>query len=1109
MKILLSFITFFIFSSSFLSAFQVHDQNLVYTHPAIVVFDGVAYISTKSVPAGIPTTSTEYWTPLLSTAPSSDAGDPPTTEPDTSDSDLSNLTPPEDNPNSKVIYVDDNASESGDGTSWLTAFKYLQDALAVAESGDEIWVAEGTYKPDQGAGKNAGDRASPFVLVNGVGMYGGFLGTETTRDPQGDFNQTILSGEISDDSELWSLHVVSGYNLDTNTTLDGFRITKGNANGVDGTVNDNGGGLWVGESKFKVSNCEFSLNSAFGRGGGIYTYESSLEISNCLFSTNSANFGGGICSGYGSTDALNNCLFSTNSANFGGGLYVNDQSANITNCKFIYNSATSLGGGIKISNKSSFTNCVFTNNSASQGGGLYSYNSQNFTNCIFNSNSANNKGGGVFSPGTFTNCLFINNSASKGGASYIRYETYFNNCVLTNNSANNGSAIFNIVEGGMGHGMHISLILTNCILWKNQTSDIDGYGLTSGDWKSVILQEAVEAAYPGDPNARDLVYKPNLNILQSWDGDSRAFDADPLFVNIDDPVGPDGKWFTEDDGLRLQAGSPAIDAGYDLNDSEKYDIAGFLRRQGESIDIGAYEYGDQVSEVRTHDVILSITPNGAGTVQGGGNDIIEGESINIYAMPNLGYVFSYWSGDINSSSPQVSTTVDSDLAIVANFREDHEDLDGDGLTNFAEIVLYGTDVDNNDTDGDGLLDETEVAIGSDPKKSDSAVINHLKDQDPLKGLSLEFLLAISELAAIEEVQENPNLYGLYSKEDLNASNALAWTQGFEKGFIASQNSPGSDVRLTQSEFAEVKETSFSQGYSSGFNDGKKSGIETGVGNVLSNPFNFDLKTKSEFDDMIDVMKNLVTDPIVIDMMNSPEGLERLLARKVSPVIGVIDIQRIFDNYYKVHQAREVLDIEKNMAMSILEEKRDEMELLVDELKAIEASLQINETTELISTYKERVEDAKILQDEMIAIDEYFKEYISNKQRELLVDHLSDITLAAQVIAKQNQVDILINSAEQSLGIFYANAQNDYSQQVLNQLNYSTDVRDLIPLGNDLGSTPVVNGWFYIPNNGWFYTNAATYPFIFSGSSKEWIYFQGGYEKPKFYNYRSKRYFEME
>lgn len=78
-----------------LFAFQQHDQNLGYTHPAIVVSGGVSYISVQTVPAGTAITSSSYWTPLLSTAPSSDPGDPPASEP--TDSNISNFTPPEDN----------------------------------------------------------------------------------------------------------------------------------------------------------------------------------------------------------------------------------------------------------------------------------------------------------------------------------------------------------------------------------------------------------------------------------------------------------------------------------------------------------------------------------------------------------------------------------------------------------------------------------------------------------------------------------------------------------------------------------------------------------------------------------------------------------------------------------------------------------------------------------------------------------------------------------------------------------------------------------------------------------------------------------------------------
>ena len=43
-----------------------------------------------------------------------------------------------------------------------------------------------------------------------------------------------------------------------------------------------------------------------------------------------------------------------------------------------------------------------------------------------------------------------------------------------------------------------------------------------------------------------------------------------------------------------------------------------------------------------------------------------------------------------------------------------EDPDGDGLTNFQEIVLYGTDPHNPDTDGDGISDGLEVQTGSNP-----------------------------------------------------------------------------------------------------------------------------------------------------------------------------------------------------------------------------------------------------------------------------------------------------------------------------------------------------------------------------------------------------------
>ena len=54
-----------------------------------------------------------------------------------------------------VVYVDDDAPLGGDGKSWETAYKYLQDALIGAPGGTEIRVAQGTYTPNQDEGGNS------------------------------------------------------------------------------------------------------------------------------------------------------------------------------------------------------------------------------------------------------------------------------------------------------------------------------------------------------------------------------------------------------------------------------------------------------------------------------------------------------------------------------------------------------------------------------------------------------------------------------------------------------------------------------------------------------------------------------------------------------------------------------------------------------------------------------------------------------------------------------------------------------------------------------------------------------------------------------------------
>ena len=99
-----------------------------------------------------------------------------------------------------IIYVDDDANGAFTGDSWVNAYKKLQNALAVAVPGDQIWVAMGIYYPDEGATQINNSRSESFLLVNGVAVYGGFNGTETLlsqRSPA--TNISILSGDIQQD----------------------------------------------------------------------------------------------------------------------------------------------------------------------------------------------------------------------------------------------------------------------------------------------------------------------------------------------------------------------------------------------------------------------------------------------------------------------------------------------------------------------------------------------------------------------------------------------------------------------------------------------------------------------------------------------------------------------------------------------------------------------------------------------------------------------------------------------------------------------------------------------------------------------------------------------
>jgi len=273
-----------------------------------------------------------------------------------------------------VIHVNDDASGLNDGSSWPNAVTSLQDALALYKQGYQIWVAAGTYRPDVGVGKTAGDRNATFQLKSKAELYGGFAGTETAVEQRNwNVNVTTLSGDLTgndgaDFSNMTenSTSVLKGAE---GTTLDGFWVVGGNGG--------NGGGLSsAGPSmKITIKNSTFTRNRG-SSGGAIYAYWSSgPTIINSRFIGNRATNGGAIFSNWSSEPTVYGSLFAGNTATTSGGAIAIEWSdtSSIVNSTFASNTAPT-GGAISLDPRADATivNSVFwANGSAPFGGSAF------------------------------------------------------------------------------------------------------------------------------------------------------------------------------------------------------------------------------------------------------------------------------------------------------------------------------------------------------------------------------------------------------------------------------------------------------------------------------------------------------------------------------------------------------------------------------------------------------------------------------------------------------------------------------------------------------------------------------------------------------------------
>ncbi|MHC4675157.1 MAG: S8 family serine peptidase [Planctomycetota bacterium] len=271
------------------------------------------------------------------------------------------------------------------------------------------------------------------------------------------------------------------------------------------------------------------------------------------YSTNRHSGGGGMLIGNYSSPTVINCTFSENSAYMGGGMYSQRSNTTLSNCTFRGNSAIHKGGGVyDLYGSPIVKDCTFTGNSAKSGGGIY---------------WAEDK---EFSP-TMTNCTFSGNLAVKGGGMYNnRSDLTLTNCTLSSNLA--------VDSGGGMYNYRSSPTLANCILWGNTAS-------SGGNEIALTRSSTIDVDYCDVEGAPAGIYDDGSGNTINWG--SGNIDADPLFIDAD---GADNTLGTEDDNLRLLAGSPCIDAGDNsIVEPNSTDLDGNPRITNGIVDMGAYE----------------------------------------------------------------------------------------------------------------------------------------------------------------------------------------------------------------------------------------------------------------------------------------------------------------------------------------------------------------------------------------------------------------------------------------------------------------------------------------------------------------------------------------
>ena len=425
-----------------------------------------------------------------------------------------------------TFYVDGACSTSGDGTTQTCGangpFKTIAESVAVMSAGNTILVKAGTY-PE-------------FITISGKN------GTAGSRIVLKAFGSDVVTmdGSGAPVPTTSAVHVTSSSYI----TFDGIDV-------IDWTSSKNCFGIFASSdniviTNFVVSNCKSGVRA---------DDSSNITVSN---GESFGNFFHGLWYENVSTGTVDTVISHDNSdPGENDGIHIDDSRDVLVVDSIAYNNyeqgfdasghCDHCSGGVCSdtcfsAQRVTFRNCVAYDNGEANANGGYKLEGHKGDNLTIENSIAYSNGGlcGFCVMGSKDST--VKNSTSYGNLDGLRVTNCASPCVQ-------GYQTGILIRDNIVFDTSDPLTVGNSN--TSVTLNYNGYHLSADD------PDAIE--YHGSNYSL-----ANFNTYKSDTGqDANSATGDPLFVNTADPDGPDNTWFTADDGLLLQAGSPYKNAASD------------------------------------------------------------------------------------------------------------------------------------------------------------------------------------------------------------------------------------------------------------------------------------------------------------------------------------------------------------------------------------------------------------------------------------------------------------------------------------------------------------------------------------------------------------------